>query len=329
MFLTIAIPTYNRVKSLQATLLKFISQIELQALTEIEILISDNCSTDNTTEICARIAFEHPTVSITYIRNETNIGFDRNVDNLFRYAKGFYVWTFSDDDEPGGDALAKVIGLLRQREVRFAFVNYEVSVTGVLMKSRYGVGESRWLKASDLLKEIRFSNSLISSCIFQRDAWIQINPQQHFDTLWIHFFVARDILLQGSGLIIGQPLFKMVQSSLEKSRAERNSVSSQEIEFFMLAHLKFIQFSTELAALGYDRSTCALAESLGQREDIYQVINFKLTVQNYNLHQLRKTWSHLFKYRASTLMFWLVVTPLLFVPNQFVKLLRTVARRLR
>ncbi len=329
MFLTIAVPTYNRGKSLQSTLLKFISEIELQAITEIEILVSDNCSTDDTAEICTRIAAEHPTICVTYTKNETNIGFDRNVDALFRRAKGLYVWTFSDDDELGDGALASVIDLLRQREVRFAFVNYEVSVAGAPMQSRYGAGESRWLNAVDLLKEIRFSNSLISSCIFLRDAWIKSNPQQHFDTLWIHFFVARDILLRGTGLIIGQPLFKMIQSSLEKSRAERNTTPSQEIEFFMLAHLKFVQFATELAAVGYDKDTCSLAESLGQREDIHQVINFKLTAKNYSIHQIIKTWHRLFEYRASKPMFWLVVTPLLFTPNQFVKLLRTIARRLR
>lgn len=329
MLLTVAIPTYNRGKSLRATLLNFISQVERHALTDIEILVCDNCSVDETSEICARAVADNPTISIRYAENETNIGFDRNVNALFGHARGTYVWTFSDDDQPGDDALPTVIKLLRQRDVRFAFVNYKVGVEGAQMQSRYGSGENRWLEASELLKEIRFSNSLISACIFHRQTWIEANPEQHFDTFWIHFFVARDILLQGTGLIIGRPMFTMIQGGLEQSRAERNTAGSDDVEFFLLAHLKFVQFATELAGVGYDRSTCALAKSLGKREDIRQVINFKLTATKYSPKQICRTWKRLAEYRSASLRFWLLATPLLFTPSFVVKLMRVVARRIK
>ncbi|CAM8659720.1 Glyco_tranf_GTA_type domain containing protein [Comamonadaceae bacterium] len=329
MLLTVAIPTYNRGKSLRATLLNFISQAERHSLTDIEILVFDNCSLDDTSEICARIIGDHPSISIRYAKHETNIGFDRNVNALFGQARGTYVWTFSDDDQPGDDALPTVVELLRQREVRFAFVNYKVSVGGALMQSRYGSGDNRWLNASELLKEIQFSNSLISACIFHRQTWFEANPEQHFDTFWIHFFVARDILLRGTGLIIGRPMFTMIQAGLEQSRAERNSADSDEVEFFLLAHLKFVQFATELASLGYDRGTCVLAKSLGEREDIYQVINFKLTATKYSPNQIYRTWRCLWEYRFASLQFWLLITPLLLAPSFLVKLIRVISRRIK
>lgn len=329
MFLTIAIPTYNRGKSLRTTLLSFISQVERYALTDVEIVVCDNCSVDNTMDICERLVAEHPTVRVRYVKNEANIGFDRNVNALFDHAEGVYVWTFSDDDQPGEDALLTVIKLLRHREVCFAFVNYTVSVAGAPMQSRYGSGESRWLEARELLKAIHFSNSLISACIFHRRAWITAKPEQYFDTYWIHFFVARDLLLQGTGLIIGCPMFTMIQGSLEQTRAERNVSGGREIEFFMLAHLKFVQFASELASVGYDPSTCALAESLGQREDIHQVINFKLTATKYSLKQIWRTWVRLAEYRSACMQFWLLVTPLLFLPSSVIKLMRGISRRIK
>ena len=44
MLLTLAIPTYNRAESLRATLFNFAEQIERLALTDIELIVSDNLS---------------------------------------------------------------------------------------------------------------------------------------------------------------------------------------------------------------------------------------------------------------------------------------------
>lgn len=327
MLLTVAIPTYNRDQKLRATLLNVAAQIERHRLSDVEIVVSDNCSPDRTGQVCADVAAEHPTVAIRYFRKEANVGFDRNVDALFGHALGQYVWTFSDDDRPGPDALATVVGLLRQREVRFAFVNYEVSVDGKPMASRFGVGENRWLEARDLLKAIRFSNSLVSSCIYRRQAWLDAGAHQYVGTLWVHFFMARAVLCQGLGLIVGAPLFTMVQSSLEKSRAEQRKEDSDQIEFFLQAHLKFVQYAREMAHYGYDHETCALAESLGRREDLYQVINYKLTAPRYSPKQIWSTWKGFARYRAPQFRFWCVTTPLLFAPNAVVRLLRTASRK--
>lgn len=329
MLLTLAIPTYNRADSLRPTLLSFAAQIERQALRNVEIVVSDNCSTDATQEVCASVAAEHPSVRMRYFRNATNLGFDGNVTALFGYAEGRYVWTFSDDDHPSPEALSHVVSLLRQREVRFAFVNYQVSVEGRILPSRFGVGQDRWLAARDLLKTIHFSNSLISACIFSRQAWLDAGPQKFVGTLWIHFFMAREILQCGEGLIVGQPLFTMMQSGLEKSRAEKRREGSDQMEFYMQAHLKFVEYAHELPRFSYDRETCALAHSIGEREDIHQVINFKLTARSYEFPQILKIWRRLHYYRLATLRFWCVTTPLLLAPNGIVKSLRAVSRLVR
>lgn len=329
MLLTLAIPTYNRAERLRATLLKFVAQIERAALTDVEIVVSDNCSTDATPQVCADIAAAHPALQLRYFRNATNLGFDGNVNALFGHAQGRYLWTFSDDDQPSPQGLTQVLDLLRQREIRFAFINYQVSVDGQMLPSRFGAGSDRWLSARDLLKTIRFSNSLISACLFSRQAWLDADPGRYVGSLWIHFFMAREILQSGEGLIIGQPMFTMVQSGLEQSRAEKRREGSDQIEYYMQAHLKFVEYAHELPRFSFDRETCALARSLGQREDLHQVINFKLTAQGYAPRQLMKIWGRLRHYRWSTLHFWCVTTPLLFVPNGAIRALRTVSRAMR
>lgn len=329
MLLTLAIPTYNRAESLRVTMLEFVAQIERAMLTDVEIVVSDNCSTDATPQVCADIAAAHPELRLRYFRNATNLGFDGNVNALFGHSLGRYVWTFSDDDEPSPQVLTHVVDLLRQREIRFAYVNYQVSVDRQLLPSRFGTGSDRWLPARELLKTIRFSNSLISACLFSRQAWLDADPGRYVGSLWIHFFMAREVLQSGEGLIVGQPMFTMVQSGLEQSRAEKRREGSDQIEYYMQAHLKFVEYAHELPRFSFDRETCALAQSISQREDLHQVVNFKLTAQGYAPRQLMRIWGRLRQYRGATLHFWCVTTPLLFVPNGAIKALRTVSRAVR
>lgn len=329
MLLTIAIPTYNRAQSLRATLLSFIVQIEQEGLRDVEIVVSDNCSTDDTPGVCASFASEYPGVSVRYFRNGSNLGFDGNVNTLFCHASGKYVWTFSDDDRPAPNAILHVVDRLRQRDVRFAFANYQVNVDGQLLPSRFGADADRWLAARDVLKTIRFSNSLISSCVFLRDAWLTAGAQKFVGTLWIHFFVAREILQTGEGLIIGQPLFTMMQSGLEKSRAEKRREDSEGVEFYMMAHLKFVEFAYELHHYDFDRETITLAHTLSKREHIYQVVNFKLTAPKYSVAQIAETWRLMARFGKSEPQFWLVVTPLLAAPGWTFKLARAAYRTLK
>ncbi len=324
MLLTLAIPTYNRAESLRATLISFAGQIEQQALRNVEIVVSDNCSTDATPEVYTSVAAAHPSVHIRYFRNATNLGFDGNVEALFGHAEGRYVWTFSDDDRPSPDALSRVVNLLRQREVRFAFVNYQVSVDGSILPSRFGVGRDRWLAARDLLKTIHFSNSLISACVFYRQAWLDAGPQKFLGTQWIHFFMAREILQSGEGLIVGHPLFTMMQSGLYKSRAEKCREGNNQIEFYMQAHLKFVEYASELPQYNFDQETAKLGHALGRKEDIHQVINFKLTTHQYSVRQIIATWLLMAKYRWNDLRFWCLITPMLATPSWSIKLARAV-----
>jgi glycosyltransferase involved in cell wall biosynthesis len=329
MILTIGIPTYNRASKLQLTLTGLARQVDQAGLLDVEIVVCDNCSIDHTSVVCAEVATQFPTVPLRYVRNKENIGFDRNVNALFHNATATYVWTLSDDDCICETAVADVRKYLIDRDVNFAFVNYDVSVNGKIYESRFGSGPTRWIDGRDLLKTIRFSNSLISSSIFNRKVWLASDAERHVGTLWIHFFVAREVLLQGTGLIIAEKMIRMVQSGLEESRAEKRREESDAIEFYMQAHLKFVQYGYELRELGYDEETCNLAKHLGQREDLHQVVNYKLTAINYAPKQLITIWRRLRFYRAATAQFWFLTTPLLFFPNSFVKLLRVISQLAR
>lgn len=110
--LSICIPTYNRGAFIGQT----IESITSQATDEVEIVISDNASTDNTEEVVR--SYEQRFARITYFRWDRNMGADRNYLKVIELANGDYCWFMGSDDcvEDGGiaavlDALKKYPGL--------------------------------------------------------------------------------------------------------------------------------------------------------------------------------------------------------------------------
>lgn len=94
---SIGIPTYNRNVGIRETL----ESIWNQQYSNLEIIISDNHSTDSTPEIIAGITKDHP--DIKYWRQEINIGMIPNFEFVLRKATGKYFMWVADDDklEPG------------------------------------------------------------------------------------------------------------------------------------------------------------------------------------------------------------------------------------
>ena len=107
--LSICIPTYNRAFYLDLLLQSITSQISCNE-TSIELVISDNASSDNTNEIVKKYINEG--FKLEYLQNVTNIGPDRNIAQCFIRAKGEYVWIVGDDDALILGALSSVMEII-------------------------------------------------------------------------------------------------------------------------------------------------------------------------------------------------------------------------
>ena len=109
--LTIAIPTYNRMALLDVCLSQLAPQLRAHG-SEVELLVSDNCSTDDTEKLVA--GYLAAGTPLRYLRNETNIGADRNFVQCFSLASGRFVWLLSDDDLLLEGGLERVLKLLQE-----------------------------------------------------------------------------------------------------------------------------------------------------------------------------------------------------------------------
>ena len=89
---SIGIPTYNRERLIGRAIESALNQ----DYPNIEIVISDNASTDATSEVCRRYAQEQP--NVRYVRQPRNLGAIRNFDEVLRQSSGqFFMWLGDDD----------------------------------------------------------------------------------------------------------------------------------------------------------------------------------------------------------------------------------------
>jgi glycine/D-amino acid oxidase-like deaminating enzyme len=73
-----------------------LQSIANQTYTNLELIISDDCSPDGTAEVCERFIASRPNMRL--VRQPANLGWVRNVNALFRQAEGdYYFFAFHDD----------------------------------------------------------------------------------------------------------------------------------------------------------------------------------------------------------------------------------------
>jgi len=97
---TIALPTFNRAHGLERALASALGQTEA----DLEVLISDNASEDETADV-ARAAVQSDT-RVRYVRQERNLGLTANFNAVLRAAHGRYVMVLADDDWIEADYVA-------------------------------------------------------------------------------------------------------------------------------------------------------------------------------------------------------------------------------
>jgi glycosyltransferase involved in cell wall biosynthesis len=90
--LSICIPTYNRAIYLEVCLESIVKQVGNYQ--EVEIIISDNLSTDNTREVATFYSNKYNNVK--YFRNENNIGGDKNFIQALKRGNGQYLKLLND-----------------------------------------------------------------------------------------------------------------------------------------------------------------------------------------------------------------------------------------
>lgn len=119
--ITIYIITYNRVALLE----RAIKSVITQTYTNLEIIIVDDCSTDNTMELLQK--YSERDSRITFFQNITNSGACVSRNKAILEAKGTFITGLDDDDYFTSNRIEKFIQAwtaLKDENVLFLYSNY-------------------------------------------------------------------------------------------------------------------------------------------------------------------------------------------------------------
>ena len=102
---SVIIPSYNSAAFLDEAILSVLNQ----TFTDFELIIHDDCSTDNTDAIVKKYLAD-PRVS--YYKNDKNLGLGGNWNKALRYARGEYIKFLMSDDKFHPQLLEKFVPIM-------------------------------------------------------------------------------------------------------------------------------------------------------------------------------------------------------------------------
>ncbi|HTF63024.1 MAG TPA: glycosyltransferase family A protein [Edaphobacter sp.] len=105
---SLGIPVYNGERFVGSAIQSALDQ----TLTDFEVIVCDNASTDRTPEICEEFARKDP--RLRYFRHEINLGAKANFNRVFEYSRGEYFKWIAADDVCGPRYLELTVAALDQ-----------------------------------------------------------------------------------------------------------------------------------------------------------------------------------------------------------------------
>jgi abequosyltransferase len=203
----VCIPTYNFGKFIGETL----DSIVCQATEEVEIVVLDGGSTDNTAEVVEGYLRTFP--RLRYYRQDFKGGIDRDMAKSVELAHGEYCWLFSSDDVMINGALDRVLRKIQSGKDLYlcGFTRCTIDMKPVAkhpILDRTSDAEFHLEKPTD--RASYFAGALtttaffsyMSSLVVRKDRWDSAGADESFmGSCWGH--VARIFRMIPEGLNVG------------------------------------------------------------------------------------------------------------------------------
>ncbi len=185
--LSICIPTYNRASFISEILENVISQ----ASDNVEIVIVDGASTDNTKELVQ--SYQQKFKNLVYHRGEKKMGVDRDMAKTIELSRGKYCWMLSDDDLLKPGAINRIL-----KEIESGYEIYLCNVTAcdlfmkplsdrIFLSMKIKDKVFNLHDKNELIKYCNEANSIcalfsyMSSIVLRREEWAKAGYNHDFD----------------------------------------------------------------------------------------------------------------------------------------------------
>jgi len=172
MKISVCIPTYNQSQYLAQA----VRSAYNQSILPIEIIVSDDCSTDNTSSILAMLSKEIPILKV--VLQPQNLGITRNTDSCLRLASGDFIVRLDSDDYLSPLYMEKLSGLLsKHSDAGYAHAAVqEVDQYGNFLLKRQLARKSGYQSGTKALESATKGYRVAANIImFRREALVKVD----------------------------------------------------------------------------------------------------------------------------------------------------------
>jgi len=191
--LSICIPTYNRKTYLENTLDNLTREPLFVNTDQIQIVISDNCSTDDTQALCEKFAKKFPS-KIKYIRQPEPLFAPLNIYGVLDYADGEYIKLQNDNIYFKPTELEKFVKIIQQEQKDIIFCINRENPKGETLVSYDNI--------SDIVAAISYMTTWMVTYCFKRTSYKKLENPHRCMQQWV---TSVDVLFrmveQGNSLV--------------------------------------------------------------------------------------------------------------------------------
>jgi abequosyltransferase len=222
--LSICIPSYNR----PAMLLELLSSVAGPA-PDIEIVICEDHA-PRRLEVRASVErFQQESAyAIRYYENQSNLGYDKNLRELIKKARGEFVMFMGDDDLIHSTNLPEFIDFLKSSsDVGYVLRTYEaLHDDGRVELFKYFSSQRRFESGSDSYTTLFRKSVTISGFTFRRQFAVDYLTDRFDGTLLFQIYLMAEIVLRHPAVYYEIPIVRTRQSF----RHDRPAFGSSEAE---------------------------------------------------------------------------------------------------
>ena len=221
MKISICIPQYNRIEYLLTSL----DIIKSQTYADVEIVVSDDCSTDDTEQKIKDLQ-PHYRFPLIYHRNPKNIGYDANYRKCIELASGDYCIVIGNDDSLNTDDSLQYLAdfLASSGYPELGFCNFVEDNSREKLISR---ANSTGLLGSGYQTALKYYScfSFVGGLIYKKSAFAQFNTSKHDGSIYAQMYLGCLMIATGCTLFsIEKPLVVKDLKGDEKQRKSYRDV---------------------------------------------------------------------------------------------------------
>lgn len=247
---SVIVPSYNHAPFLKACLESVLSQ----DYPDLEVVLVDDCSTDDSVKIARTI--QDPRVQVHV--NKTNLGAYATQNRALDHTSGDYIAVMNSDDRWRPGKLRKQIDLLEGNPD--AALSYTL---GVQIDDKGDVLEAdqhqHWPKTEkqDLLPFLLSSNRLLASGVVFRKGTVRFEESLRYSGDWVAWL---NLIEKGPAVCVPQPLTEWRQHPTN-SYLRSQTVTLEEIRVrkaILAAKARWLKARSDKAAIRKGLSECAV-----------------------------------------------------------------------